>query len=89
MKKMFFVLMIGSILTAQSQDYKNLYTLVKQRARFQNVTFYTKTGEEIASRRGGVQLRQEFFNSVLDELSYCRYPFSLLSSSFSKSGGSK
>lgn len=50
------------------QDYKNLYTLVKQRSRFQNVTFYTKTGEEIASRRGGVQLRREFFNSVLDEL---------------------
>jgi uncharacterized protein len=50
------------------QDYKNLYAIVKRRVDFGNVTFYTKTGEEIAARRGGYRIRREFFNDLLAEL---------------------
>lgn len=50
------------------QEFKNLYAIIKQRADFDDVTFYTKTAEEIAARRGGTQIRREFFNSVLAEL---------------------
>jgi len=50
------------------QDYKNLYAIVKKRAGFKNLTFYTRTGEEIAARRGGHQIRREFFNDLLAEL---------------------
>jgi len=53
---------------ADHQDYKNLYAIVKQRADFENVVFYTRTGEEIAARRGGHQIRREFFNDLLAEL---------------------
>ena len=47
---------------------KNLYAIVKRRVGFENANFHTKTGEEIAARRGGVQVRQDFFNSILAEL---------------------
>jgi HD superfamily phosphodiesterase len=50
------------------QDYKNLYTIVKRRIGFENADFYTKAGEDIAARRGGIQVRQDFFNDVLVEL---------------------
>jgi uncharacterized protein len=50
------------------QDYTNLYAIVKRRAGFENAIFYTKAGQEIASRRGGLEFRREFFNSVLAEL---------------------
>jgi hypothetical protein len=50
------------------QDYRNLYAIVKQRADFGNVTFYTKTGEEFAAWRGGYRIRREFFNDLLAEL---------------------
>jgi HD superfamily phosphodiesterase len=53
---------------ANHQDYKNLYAIVKKRAGFKNLTFYTKTGEEIAARRGGHQIRREFFQDLLAEL---------------------
>ena len=53
---------------ADHQDYKNLYAIVKQRADFEDVTFYTKTGEEIAAQRGGIKVRREFFNGLLAEL---------------------
>jgi len=53
---------------AGHQDYKNLYAIVKRRAGFKNLAFYTRTGEEIAAQRGGHQIRQEFFNDLLGEL---------------------
>jgi HD superfamily phosphodiesterase len=53
---------------AKHQDYHNLYAIVKRRLGFENATFYTKAGQEIASRRGGLETRRVFFNSVLAEL---------------------
>ena len=53
---------------ADHHDYKNLYAIVKKRAVFEAVAFYTRTGEELAARRGGHQIRREFFNSILAEL---------------------
>ena len=40
----------------------------KSAGGFENANFHTKTGEEIAARRGGIQVRQDFFNSILAEL---------------------
>jgi uncharacterized protein len=53
---------------AGHQDYKNLYAVVKKRAGFKNLAFYTRTGEEIAARRGGHRVRREFFSDLLAEL---------------------
>ena len=50
------------------QDYQNLYAIVKRRVGFENANFYTKAGEDIAARRGGIQARREFFKAVLAEL---------------------
>jgi uncharacterized protein len=53
---------------ANHLDYKNLYSIVKKRADFGIAPFYTKTGQKIAARRGGIEIRREFFASVLAEL---------------------
>ena len=50
------------------QDYKNLYSIVKKRADFGNASFYTKAGQKIAAQRGGIDIRRDFFASILAEL---------------------
>jgi len=50
------------------QDYKNLYAVVKRRVDFGPADFFTRTGREIADRRGGIQVRRNFFKGVLAEL---------------------
>jgi len=58
----------AKIFNRLSHNYQNLYAIVKRRVGFENASFYTKAGEEIAARRGGIQVRKDFFNSVLAEL---------------------
>jgi uncharacterized protein len=58
----------GQRKVADHQEYKNLYSIVKKRADFGDASFFTKAGQKIAARRGGIQIRREFFNSVLAEL---------------------
>ena len=53
---------------AHHQGYKNLHAIVKKRADFQEVMFYTKTGKELSAGRGGHRIRREFFNELLAEL---------------------
>ncbi|CAB1084356.1 hypothetical protein D1AOALGA4SA_11881 [Olavius algarvensis Delta 1 endosymbiont] len=53
---------------AGHQDYKNLYAIVKRRVNFGSAVFLTKTGKEIAARRGGIRTRQDFFRELLTEL---------------------
>jgi len=50
------------------QDYKELYRIVKKRADFGVAPFYTKAGQKIAARRGGIEIRREFFSDLLAEL---------------------
>ena len=50
------------------QDYKNLYSIVKKRADFGNASFYTRAGQKIAAQRGGIDIRRDFFASILAEL---------------------
>jgi len=53
---------------AEHQDYKNLYAIVKRRVEFGAAVFLTKTGKEIAARRGGIKIRRDFFRDLLAEL---------------------
>jgi len=53
---------------ADHQDYKNLYAIVKRRVDFGSAVFLTRTGKEIADRRGGIQIRRGFFKDLLAEL---------------------
>jgi len=49
-------------------DYKDLYAIVKRRVDFGSADFFTKAGQEIAARKGGIQIHREFFKGVLAEL---------------------
>jgi len=53
---------------AHHQDYKNLFAIVKRRVDFGSAVFLTKTGKKIAARRGGIEIRRDFFRDLLAEL---------------------
>jgi len=50
------------------QDYKDLQAIVKRRVDFGSAVFLTRTGKEIADRRGGILIRRDFFRDLLTEL---------------------